>query len=40
MFRLQQGSPKHKSILEFIYKMTNKIKSLSIETNKDLEMKY
>ena len=34
MFRFQQDSPKHKSILEFIYKMINQIKALSIETNK------
>ena len=40
MFEFQQGSPKHKSIPEFIYKMTNQIKALSMETNKELKMKY
>jgi len=40
MFGFQQGSPKCKSILEFIYKMTNQIKALSTKTNKELKMKY
>ena len=33
MFRFQQGSPKRKSIPEFIYKTANQIKALSMETN-------
>ena len=33
MFGFQQGSPKHKLIPEFIYKMVNQIKALSMETN-------
>jgi len=40
MFRFEHDLPKRKSILEFIYKMTNQIKALSIETNKELKMKY
>ena len=40
MFRFQQGSPKRKSIPQFIYKMTNQIKALSMKTNKELKMKY
>jgi len=39
MFEFQQISPKCKSIPEFIYKMTNQIKILSMETNKKLKMK-
>jgi len=40
MFGFQQDSPKSKSISEFIYKMTNQIKTLSTEANKELNMKY
>jgi len=40
MFGFQQGLPKHKLILKFIYKMTNQIKALSKEKNKQLKMKY
>jgi len=40
MFGFPQSSSKHKSILEFIYKMVNQIKALSMETNKELKMKY
>ena len=40
MFGFQQGSENRKSIPEFIYKMTNQIKILSTETNKELKMKY
>ena len=40
MFGFQQGSPNRKSIPEFIYKMGNQIKALSMKTNKDFKMKY
>jgi len=40
MFEFQQGLSKCRSISEFIYKMINQIKSLSMKTNKELKMKY
>jgi len=40
MVGFQQGLPKRKSISEFIYKMANQIKTLSMETSKELKMKY
>ena len=40
MFWFQQGSPKRESIPEFIYKMVNQIKALSMERDKELKMKY
>jgi len=40
MFGFQQDSPKHKPIPKLIYKMANQIKTLSTETNKELEVKY
>jgi len=40
MFGFQQGSPKCKPIPKFIYKMVNRIKALSMKTNKEHKMKY